>query len=107
MDPAVPPSPGEPALALLAVTHKPVTGQARQFDGTLEAFLDIINARPKGGLTAACHFNEAGEFASLRLDGWGESITLNVGDWVIFSADPGKPPISMPNDQALAEWSAT
>lgn len=91
-------------MALLNVVHTPIPGQARQFDGTLDAFLDIINARPKSGLTAACHFDEAGNFVSLRLDGLGESITLNLLDWVIFPSDPTEPVVSMPDAKARAKW---
>lgn len=107
MDPAGPPSPGEPVLALLNVTHKPITGQARKFDGTLDAFLDIISVRPKAGLAATCQFDQAGAFTRLRLDGAGMAITLNVGDWVIFPADPAAGPVALTDEKALAEWQAT
>lgn len=93
-------------MALVAVTHKPITGQARQFDGTLDSFLDIINARSKSGLSVTCQFNQAGDFTVLSLNGAGTSVRLSVGDWVVFPADVTKPPAQFTNEQALAEWQA-
>lgn len=107
MDPAQPPSPGEPALALLAVTHKPITARARQFDGTLESFLDIINARPKAGLAATCRFDEAGNLTQLNLSGGGIAVNLGIGDWAVFPDDPAQPVESLPDAQATAAWQAT
>lgn len=92
-------------MALLPVTHKPITGQARQFDGTLEAFLDIIDARSKAGLSVTCTFDDAGNFVRLRLDGGGNAVTVDQGDWLVFPSN-GTAPIAMTNTQALAEWQA-
>lgn len=94
-------------MALLSVTHKPITGQAKQFDGTLDAFLDIINARPKNGLQAACRFDEAGGFTSLTLSGPNGTVALGLGDWVIFPTDSSQPAVRMTNTEALAAWQAT
>lgn len=89
-------------MPLLPVAHKPITGQARQFDGTLDAFLDIINARPKYGLSATATFDQTGGFTGLALtDG---SVSLNVGDWVVFPDDLEQPAVKLTNEQALAEW---
>src|SRR5690349_12864808 len=101
-------------MALLPVTHKPVTGYARQFDGTLEAFLDIIDARPKAGLTVTCTFDAKGDFAGLSLSGGGTSVTLNkggvdgngnsTGDWIVFPADPAEPAVALSDAAARAAW---
>lgn len=93
-------------MALVAVTHKAVTGQARQFDGTLDAFLDILGARSKAGLSATCQFDQAGNFTVLSLSGAGTSVRLSVGDWIVFPSDATKPPAQFTNEQALAEWQA-
>lgn len=94
-------------MALLSVTHKPITGQAKQFDGTLDAFLDIINARPKNGMQVTCRFDEAGAFTSLNLSWQGANVALGLNDWVVFPADTSQPPIGLTNAEALAAWQAT
>lgn len=94
-------------MALLSVTHKPVTGTARQFDGTLQAFLDIINGRPKSGLHADCRFNEAGDFISLTVAAPNGTVALNLGDWVVFPTDTTAPPLRLTNAEAIAAWQVT
>jgi hypothetical protein len=91
-------------MALVSVTQKPLTGQARQFDGTLDAFLDIINARPKTGMSATCQFDQAGSFTSLSVTWANGSATVGVGDWMVFPADAAASPLALSNAAALSGW---
>lgn len=95
-------------MPLVPVTHKPTPAHAKQFDGTLDVFLEIINARPKGGLRVSIGFDGSGNFTSLQLSGpsVGASITLGVGDWVVFPDDADEPAFSLDNERALALWQA-
>jgi hypothetical protein len=93
-------------LALVNVTHKPIPGKARQFDGTLDSFLDIINARPKANLVATCTFNAAGAFVGLQVSGGGigGSVSVGVGDWVVFPDDTTEPVRALNNGDATDYW---
>lgn len=95
-------------MALLNVTHKPVGAKARQFDGSLEAMLDILNARPKHNISVALRFDAEGNFNGLDVAGGptGAAISLSVGDWAIFPTDESLPPFSLPNAQATGDWQA-
>lgn len=91
-------------MALINVAHKPITATARQFDGTLEAFLDILSARPLAGVEARCQFSADGTFTGLHLSGgqFGDVAVL-VGDWIVFPSD-GSFPIGLPGATAGNDW---
>lgn len=93
-------------MALVDVHRQPETGKARQFDGTLDAMLDIIGGRPLGQTTVICGFDDDGAFSTLRVSGpvHGE-YELCVGDWAVFPTDASKPGFAVPADQAGVEWS--
>jgi hypothetical protein len=92
-------------VALLNVQHKPVTGKARQFDGTVQAFLDILGARSSANVEATCGFDSAGNFVRLTLTGGAiGSVVLGVGDWVVFPTDATQPAFAVSNALAVAEW---
>lgn len=93
-------------MALTPVTHKPIAAHARQFDGTLESFLDILDARPKSNVSATATFDAEGNFTGLQLSGSTISLQLTVGDWAVFPDNPAEPPTSMGNEQALTLWQA-
>lgn len=95
-------------MALVPVTHKPQTAQARQFDGSLGAFLDIIQARPQAGVVATISFDDSAQFARLQLSGGTVSGTIDVaiGDWAIFPDDVNETPFSLTNAQATQYWQA-
>lgn len=92
-------------MALVNVQHKPVTGTARQFDGTLAAFSEILAARPLAGVRASVEFHSTtGALNRVTIDGGAfGNVVLNVNDWIVFPAD-GSPPLSIPAAQATAEW---
>lgn len=91
-------------MALVNVSMKSVTGKARQFDGTLAAFLDILNAYPHPSSSATCGFDGTGAFTSLSMAWPQGSVTLQVTDWVVFNDDPTKPPLALTNAAAVAGW---
>lgn len=93
-------------MALVPVTRKPIPAQARKFDGTLDALLDILNARPRNGVSAVLTFDVDGNFTGLTVSG-GQvgSVVLEPGDWVIFP-DDGEA-FTLDEPQALASWQAT
>lgn len=92
-------------MALLPVTHKPTAAQARQFDGSLEAFLDILSARPKQGVSVQLGFADDGSFTLMTMSGGAVgNVSLNLTDWAIFPTDINEPAFSLTNAQALARW---
>lgn len=91
-------------MALVNVSKKSETGKARQFDGTLAAFLDILNAYPHPSTSATCGFDAGGAFTSLSMAWPQGSVTLQVSDWVVFNDDPTKPPLGLTNTAATAGW---
>lgn len=93
-------------MALVAVSHKPTTAQARQFDGTLESFLDILNARPPAGIVATVSFDDQGQFAHVQLVGGalGGTIDVGIGDWAVFPTDTTQPAFSLPGATAGNDW---
>lgn len=93
-------------MALVPVTHKPIAAHARQFDGSLEAFLDILNARPKSNVWATCTFDADGDFTGLQLSGDSVSLQLVVGDWAVFPDDLSEQPTSMSDALAQTLWQA-
>lgn len=94
-------------MPLTNVTHKPTEAQVRQFDGSLESFLDILNARDKAGLSFSGTFDDAGNFAGLSLSSHalGANVQLTVGDWVILPNDAG-PASTLDDTRARARWQA-
>lgn len=91
-------------MALVNVSRKPTTGTARQFDGTLASFTEILGARSLNGVTAHCTFNATGAFTQLRIEGGAYgSVVLSVNDWVVFPAD-GSLPLSIPAATAASDW---
>lgn len=95
-------------MALIAVTHTPVTAKARQFDGTLDAFLDILGARSNSNLTATCTFDANGTFVGLQVSGGTVGlISLVIDDWAVFPDDPNEPAVVVPNSQATDFWQVT
>jgi hypothetical protein len=92
-------------MALVNVTHRPVTGTARQFDGTLAALTDIITGRPMSNASVVCGFNAAGNFTTLRVSGpaFGD-VTVAIGDWVVFPTDPALRAMAVTAAAATAEW---
>lgn len=93
-------------MATVPVTHKPTPAHARQFDGSLEAMLDIINARGKNNVVVTLRFNGAGDFSHMDVSGEqaGGSLSLDVGDWAVFPDDPAQPAFSLPAARAGDDW---
>jgi hypothetical protein len=93
-------------VALIAVSHKPITGAARQFDGSLESLIDILSGRPKTNVTATLTFNENGDFCGLQLSGpeLGNGFQLALGDWVVFPTDTNESPFGLPSATAGDNW---
>lgn len=92
-------------MPLVNVSHKPVTGKARQFDGTLAAFTDIITGRPMANASATCGFDSAGNFTTLRVSGgaFGD-VSVRINDWVVFPTDPALKAIAVTAAEASADW---
>lgn len=93
-------------MALLPVAHKPATGGAREFDGTLESFLDIIAGRPLNGAQVVCDFDpDSGVLTGVRIVGGGfGSVSLTRSDWIVFPTNPAEVPITLPADVAARDW---
>lgn len=96
-------------MALIPVAHRPQTAHARQFDGSLESFLDILQARSPAGLVATVAFDESGQFAHMSLSGGAVlgAVEVGIGDWAVFPDDPTQPAFGMPNDRAVGDWQPT
>lgn len=96
-------------MALLPVVQKPLTGQARQFDGTLDSLLDLLNGRSKANLAVSLQFDQAGTFVRVSLTGdeLGGSLSVGVGDWAIFPTNPAQPAFALTNTEATASWQAS
>lgn len=92
-------------MALVPVTHKPVNGTARQFDGTLTALTDILSGRPNANIQVNCQFNAAGAFVSITISGgaWG-NVRAGLNDWVVFPTDSTLQPLSVTAAEASANW---
>lgn len=92
-------------MALVNVTHKPVTAQARQFDGSLDAMVDIVTARAAEGVSVAFTLAGDGSLATLNVSGGTVgTVTLNAGDWVVFPSDPEQPAFSVEGAKAGDDW---
>jgi hypothetical protein len=92
-------------MALVNVQHKPVTGTARQFDGTLAALTDILSGRSNANIQVLCTFNAAGSFTSITVSGGAfGSVTAVVGEWVVFPSDTSQAPYSVSATAAAADW---
>lgn len=92
-------------MALVNVSHNPITGRARQWDGTMAAFTEILGARALANVTATIVFDNAGANPSLRINGGAfGNIALAVGDWVVFPTDTAKPPLSVSAATATTDW---
>ena len=94
-------------MALTNVARRPLTGKARQFDGSLTAFMDIIGVRPKTNLTVTLGFDDTGAFTRLQLSfAAGVSLVLGVGDWVVFPDNTAELPMVVDNAHAGSDWTA-
>lgn len=93
-------------MALTPVSHKPLTGQARQFDGTLPAFLDILGARSMADVSVTLTYDAAAACVSMQLSGGeiGGGLLLASGDWIVFPDDQTQPPIALSAAHASDRW---
>lgn len=92
-------------MALVPVAHKPVTGNARQFDGTLAALTDIMSGRSNANVTVTCTFDATGAFVGLSVSGGAYgSFSVKKDDWVVFPTDVNLKPIAVPAAEANNEW---
>lgn len=94
-------------MALIAVTHTSMTGRARQFDGSLESFLDIIGARTMASVVATCEFDGNGTFVRLHVQWPQGAVTLAATDWCVFPDDAAQAPTMLPNSEAIVAWHAS
>lgn len=94
-------------MALLNVTRNTVTGRARQFDGSLDSFLDIIGARTTASLVATCGFDGTGAFVRLNVQWPAGSVALAVSDWIVFPDDVTQAPTRLSNTEATTAWHAS
>lgn len=95
-------------MPLVPITHRAVTAQAIQFDGTIPSLLTIFGVRPQDhpNMQVTMQLDAAASVASVYLGAnGGGALTFGPGDWVVFPDDTSQSAFVLGDADYQRDWS--